>query len=76
MYYKSEKISTQKKIIGSIHPEKIYFENNTYRTTKTNEVFTQLFATAKALNKNSHPVNGRLFSLAPASGSRNFGKPL
>ena len=67
-YYKTADSATQKKIIGSIFPEKIYFENNTYRTTKMNEVFTQIFATDKALNKNSRPNNGRLSSIAPASG--------
>ena len=63
-YCKSVDGSTQKKIMGSIFPEKIYFENKSYRTTKMNEAFTLIFPAGKALNENSRPHDGRLSGLA------------
>ena len=39
-YYVSASLPVKQKIIGSIYPEKIIFENNTYRTTNMNEAVT------------------------------------
>ncbi|MBK9381489.1 MAG: recombinase family protein [Chitinophagaceae bacterium] len=59
---------TRKKLIGSIFPEKIYFENNEYRTTELNEVIELLFSLDKGSNENSLANNARLSSVAPPVG--------
>lgn len=39
-YYEEAEAPVKSKIIGSIFPENLYFENKKYRTTKINELFT------------------------------------
>jgi hypothetical protein len=38
VFYEKGNIETKQKIIGSIFPEKLIFENNKYRTARINEV--------------------------------------
>ena len=47
-YYVSNNTAIKQRIIGSIFPEKLIFENKKYRTTKINEVVTLI------CNNNSH----------------------
>ena len=67
-YYKQSSTSVKKKIVGSIFPEKIYFDNGTYRTTKINEVVGLIYNVGKDLQKNSPAKNARLSTVAPPSG--------
>jgi site-specific DNA recombinase len=67
-YYKTASAETKKRIIGSIFPEKIYFEQNKYRTTKINEVVSQLFNVGKGFNIKQPRKNSRLSSVAPPAG--------
>lgn len=67
-YYKSSDYQTQKALIGSIFPEKIYFEKNTYRTTKTNEVIELIFNINKDLDENGPASNARPVKFAPPAG--------
>ncbi|HEX8277411.1 MAG TPA: recombinase family protein [Segetibacter sp.] len=67
-YYTNAEVKTKKKIIGSIFPEKIFFENNSYRTTKINSVIELLFnAGATFRNKNRSEISD-LSTVAPPSG--------
>jgi site-specific DNA recombinase len=50
-YYVSKNTGIKQKIIGSVFPEKLVFENNEYRTTKTNGVITLICPTDKGLGK-------------------------
>ncbi len=50
-YYKAKNTEVKQKIIGSVFPEKLYFENNEYRTTKLNEAVVLLCKTDKGLGK-------------------------
>jgi hypothetical protein len=46
--------------VGSIFPEKLFFENNTYRTPKVNEGVRLLCRNSRALGggkKTKHPEN-------------------
>ncbi len=67
-YYLDANIDTKKKIISSIFPEKIYFQNNSYRTTKVNEVFDLITNGSKGFNKKSPAKLRGLSRLAPPSG--------
>ena len=50
-YYVAKNTEIKQKIIGSVFPEKLIFENNEYRTTKTNDVVTLICPTDKGLGK-------------------------
>jgi site-specific DNA recombinase len=67
-FYKLAPTEIQKPLIGSIFPEKIYFENNSYRTTKTNDVLELIFKLDEALNEKAPHKNAGLVQLAPPSG--------
>lgn len=63
-YYQNHDAETKKRIAGSIFPEKIFFENEKYRTTKTNEIIELLSNVDKGLNENSLAKNAKLSSSA------------
>ena len=67
-FFMEAAIETKKKLIGSIFPEKIYFENNSYRTTKINEAIELVFNLSKGLNENSPEEYPRLSTVAPPVG--------
>ena len=67
-FYEESTIENKKKLIGSIFPEKIYFENNNYRTTKMNEAIELVFNLSPGSNENSPEEKSRLSSVAPAAG--------
>lgn len=67
-FYNEVSSENQKKLIGSIFPEKIYFEDNFYRTTKINEAVGLVFNLGAGFNKNSPEGNSRLSSVAPPAG--------
>jgi hypothetical protein len=50
-YYTLKNTEIKQKIIGSVFPEKLIFENNEYRTTKLNDVVTLICPTDKGLGK-------------------------
>jgi site-specific DNA recombinase len=50
-YYVSKNTEIKQKILGSVFPEKLVFENNEYRTTKTNDVVALICPTDKGLGK-------------------------
>lgn len=64
-FYQNSTSDIQKKIAGSIFTDKIYFENNTYRTTKLNEAIELIEAMGKGLNKNCLTKNVKQSSWAP-----------
>lgn len=52
-YYQNHDTETKKRIVGSIFSEKIIFENEMYRTTKTNEIIELLFNLDKGFKEKS-----------------------
>jgi site-specific DNA recombinase len=50
-YYNAKNTEIKQKIIGSVFPEKLYFQDNEYRTTKLNEAVELLCKTDKGLDK-------------------------
>jgi site-specific DNA recombinase len=50
-YYDAKNTEVKQKIIGSMFPEKLFFKDNEYRTTKLNEVVEILCKTEKALGQ-------------------------
>jgi site-specific DNA recombinase len=66
-YYKEASTTTKQRIIGSIFPEKIIYENKEYRTSKMNEVIRLLCAPDKAFAKRKPIKFDRLSIVAPLS---------
>ena len=64
-FFQNSTSDVQKKIAGSIFTDKIYFENNNYRTTKLNEAIELIEAMGKGLNKNCLTKNVKQSSWAP-----------
>lgn len=50
-YYDTKSTEVKQKIVGSVFPEKLYFEENEYRTTKLNEAVEILCKTDKGLGQ-------------------------
>ena len=50
-YYNAKNTEVKQKIIGSVFPEKLFFKDNEYRTTKLNEAVEILCRTDKGLSK-------------------------
>ena len=50
-YYTTKDTEVKQKIIGSVFPEKLIFENNQYRTTKKNDVVELICPKDKGLGK-------------------------
>jgi len=50
-YYDTKSTEVKQKIVGSVFPEKLYFEGNEYRTTKLNEAVEILCKTDKGLGQ-------------------------
>ena len=53
-YYVSKNTEIKQKIIGSMFPEKLTFENNEYRTLKTNDAVALFCPTDKDLKGNKN----------------------
>lgn len=67
-YYENAEFPVKQKIIGSIFPEKLIFNKESYRTTKMNEIFGLISSTGKGF-KNKQPDDFvKLSSVAPRSG--------
>ncbi|HEV8084569.1 MAG TPA: hypothetical protein VGP55_15290 [Chitinophagaceae bacterium] len=64
-YFKDVPVSTKKRLIGSIFPEKIIFENGTYRTTKINSFFRLLSNSSKAFINNKTGISTGISCQAP-----------
>lgn len=70
-YYKNADLRLKQFIIGSIFPEKLYYSNSTYRTSKLNEVLnliTNAGKDAMDLRNKKAPKNQGLSNVAPPSG--------
>lgn len=67
-YYKFASLDIKKKIIGSIFPEKLRFENDSYRTTKLNQAFALISLSIKDINKKKAGSYSSLSTVAPPSG--------
>jgi site-specific DNA recombinase len=70
-YYQRAALTAKRQIIGSIFPEKLIFEENTYRTTRRNEVVDLICRTAKGLKENKKreaPLSEGLPSLVAKGG--------
>ena len=63
-YYVTKNTEVKQKIIGSMFPEKLIFENNQYRTTKTNDVVGLICPKDKDLGKKK---GGKKFDLTNSS---------
>jgi site-specific DNA recombinase len=62
-YYTSKETAIKQRIVSSIFPEKLIFENKTYRTLKMNSAISLLCRNSKALNggkKGKHSDNEML----------------
>lgn len=51
IYYAEGPLEVKRKLIGSIFPEKLIFENGSYRTTKVNEAVELIGQFSKELGK-------------------------
>jgi site-specific DNA recombinase len=67
-YYSECDTEIKKKLIGSIFPEKIYFENGSYRTTNINEAFALMCNIDKGFQKEKPDNCAGLSSVAPPAG--------
>ena len=63
-YYVTKNTEVKQKIIGSMFPEKLIFENNQYRTTKTNDVVGLICPKDKDLGQKKR---GKKFDLTNSS---------
>ena len=68
MYYSNATLDGKQKMIGLIFPEKLVFENNTYRTTQPNELLTLLCSAGAdfAENKKGQEVKNNNLSFMVA----------
>lgn len=67
-YYSTASTEAKSKMVGSIFPENLIYEDRKYRTTKMNEVFTLICKTDKAFRKQKPGNNAGLSRVAPPSG--------
>ena len=67
-FYEKASMLIRKKILGSIFPENLIYENKKYRTTKMNEFFALICKPDKGSIKTKPNKNAGLFSKAPPSG--------
>jgi hypothetical protein len=67
-YYSKANTAVKRKIISSIFPEKVIYEQKQYRTTKLNEVISLLCRPVKGFKKRQPTSSGRLSSWAPQTG--------
>jgi site-specific DNA recombinase len=63
-YYVTKNTEVKQKIIGSMFPEKLIFENNQYRTSKTNDIVSLICPKDKDLSKKR---GGNKFDLTNSS---------
>ncbi len=68
LFYKSCDTTTRKKLVGSIFPDKLYFDKKVYRTTKTNEFVDVLFKLDASFKENNPAKNAGLVDFAPPAG--------
>ena len=67
-FYITSTSDVQKKLAGSIITGELYFENNSYRTTKINDAIEIMHSMGKGFNKNCLAINTKQSSLAPTAG--------
>lgn len=70
-YYTEAGLAAKRQIIGSIFPEKLIFEKNSYRTTRRNEVIELICRTAKDLERSGNkkaPSKKELSNSVPRTG--------
>jgi site-specific DNA recombinase len=67
-YYSTATTEVKSKMVGSIFPENVTYQNKKYRTTKMNEVFALICSTDKAFRKQKPSTKAGLSSLAPPAG--------
>ncbi|HMK02960.1 MAG TPA: recombinase family protein [Ferruginibacter sp.] len=71
MYYQSSTLHTRKFIVSSIFPEKLYYSEKSYRTTKLNEVLALICNTGNPFQTKENRKalkNQGLSTMAPPSG--------
>ena len=59
-YYDNAPIELKHKIVGSIFPEKLIFENEKYRTTKTNSLISLICS--ESMNKRGYKTKQAIIS--------------
>jgi len=67
-YYKKASHKTKEKIIGSIFPEKLEFDGESYRTTRRNAVLDLICSIDKGFETKQPDKCARLSALAPQTG--------
>ncbi|WP_429062159.1 recombinase family protein [Chitinophaga sp. W2I13] len=70
-YYHQAPVEVKQKLIGSIFPEKLTYENNSFRTGKVNEVFALIASNNKAFEATKNKkvrISADQSSMAPPSG--------
>ena len=70
-YFTNADLKAKQQLIGSICPEKLIFENNSYRTKRVNEVLTLICSADKAFSgskKKLAPVFGSQSNQVPRTG--------
>ena len=70
-YYNNADIPTKQRIVGSIFPEKLIFDGESYRTTKVNSFISLI--SSKSVNWNGHKtkqvtIDSDLSNMAPPLG--------
>ena len=66
--YNKAEVGTKQKIISSIFPENLIYENNNYRTTRINEIIELLFNVGKGFTKSKTGINPGHSSLVALTG--------
>ena len=70
-YFTSTDLKAKQQLIGSICPEKLIFENKSYRTKRVNEVFVLIYSADKGYRgskKELAPVFGSQSNQVPGTG--------
>lgn len=70
-YYVSADLAAKQQIIGSTFPEKLVFENNSYRTTRVNEALCLICRPTKGFSDSKNkkaPDNGGQSNVVPQTG--------
>lgn len=67
-YYASASTEVKSKMVGSIFPENLTYEDKKYRTTRINEVFALICKTDKAFRKQKPGSYAGLSRVAPPAG--------
>jgi DNA invertase Pin-like site-specific DNA recombinase len=67
-FYHDASVEVKQKIVGSIFPQKLVFDQNSYRTSPVNVAFLQITRVIEQIQKQNATVSDGVFELAPPPG--------